>query len=117
MCALLKFCRPENKDESQKLYEELKNDHPDHLGAITAMMASLEPESKRLLPGATGEFDADAALAVIKLADEIIAAVDHTALLAYFGMKSDQSSEASTTKTYVNYFEKSFQIIYVWLLG
>uniref|UniRef100_A0A0A9YF50 Tripeptidyl-peptidase 2 n=2 Tax=Lygus hesperus TaxID=30085 RepID=A0A0A9YF50_LYGHE len=89
----------DNKEDSEKLFQDLKSEFPEHLGALTSMMQGLEPDAKRVLPGSTADIDADVARTVYKLANEVIDSVDQTALLSYLGIKSDQRPDANSIKT------------------
>ena len=91
-------------EQATSLYEELKSAYPDHVGAHTAMLQSLEPsEPKKLLPYIQNVDVKDNTIVnianrIIAVADTVINQVDQTQILAYFGTKADHRADASKVK-------------------
>lgn len=84
--------------ESQTLYEELLKKYPDHLSLHTAMMTSLEPDSKRILPGQDLTKSLENASRILAIAKTVSQEINETELLAYIGMKSDLRPDAAKIK-------------------
>jgi tripeptidyl-peptidase-2 len=76
-------------DNGCSLYEELKRDHDDHLPLHVAKLHALDGDKERLKKLQD----------IIVAARHVISLVDQTALLTYFGMKSDPRPEAQTIKS------------------
>jgi tripeptidyl-peptidase-2 len=76
-------------DDSSTLYEELKKDHDGHVPLHVARLHALDVEKDR-----TSRLGA-----VIESSQNVIKLIDETALLTYYGMKSDTRPDAITVKT------------------
>ncbi|XP_014239284.1 tripeptidyl-peptidase 2 isoform X2 [Cimex lectularius] len=93
------LAKMDNSEMAEKLYSELKEEFPSHVTSYMSMLQSMEPESKRVLPGAKEtEEGLRLAQGVLKLANELYESIDQKSLLAYLGMKSDLRPEATTIK-------------------
>lgn len=82
------------------LYGELKNIFSDHLPVHTAMLASLDsPEARRHVPhDDISENSIALANQILAVADVVITNIDQDKLLAYYGLKTDQRSDAAKIK-------------------
>lgn len=97
-------------EKAEEVYRELTAAHPDFLAAHISLINKLDPTSdvKNQLPftyAATVEkiTDVEAAKAVqqriVSLADLVINGTDTAALLAFYGMKTDNRADATKIKT------------------
>ncbi|XP_044020581.1 tripeptidyl-peptidase 2 isoform X2 [Aphidius gifuensis] len=91
----------EATEHATALYNELRTSYPDHLPVHTAMLTSLDsPEARRLLPhDDLTESAITFADQIIDVADKVISSIDQEKLLAYYGMKHDQRTDATKIKT------------------
>ncbi|XP_076034964.1 tripeptidyl-peptidase II isoform X2 [Oratosquilla oratoria] len=80
-------------ESSDLVYQEVIAAHPDHLGAKLARLQAIDNSNT-----STTEEQNDKT-AVIALAQQIIAAIDIPALLAYYGTKTDSRPDAAKLKT------------------
>ncbi|XP_046818750.1 tripeptidyl-peptidase 2 isoform X1 [Vespa crabro] len=82
------------------LYGELKNIFSDHLPVHTAMLTSLDsPEARRHVPhDDVSENSIALANQILAVADVVITNIDQDKLLAYYGLKTDQRSDAAKIK-------------------
>lgn len=76
-------------DLSNTLYEDLKEDFPDHIPVYLARLQALDADKERSkhLPE------------IIDVAQLVLSKIDKDQLLAYFGMKSDLSPDAAAEKS------------------
>lgn len=76
-------------DLSNTLYEDLKEDFPDHIPVYLARLQALDADKERSkhLPE------------IIDVAQLVLSKIDKDQLLAYFGMKSDLSPDAAAKKS------------------
>ncbi|KAL4219860.1 tripeptidyl-peptidase II Tpp2 [Mactra antiquata] len=86
-------------EASELLYEELKSTNEDHLPLYVARLQALDAEKEK--EKYTPE--------IIELSNLILSKIDRPSVLAYFGMKTDNSNDASTIKS--DKEEKKTQII------
>lgn len=71
------------------LYEELKQQHPDHIPVILARLQALDSDKDR-----------DKHLTkIVSLSEEVVQSTGIMDMLMYFGMKGDQRSNAALIKT------------------
>ncbi|XP_060602891.1 tripeptidyl-peptidase 2-like [Ruditapes philippinarum] len=84
---------------SHPLFEELRSEYEDHLPLYIARLQALDSEKDR--EKCVGE--------MIDLSRYILSKIDQNSVLAYFGMKTDNSTEASTIKSEKE--EKKSQVI------
>lgn len=96
---LFEFVEP--GEYANQLYGELKGLFPEHLPVQTAMLTSLDsPEARRHVPhDDLTESAITLANQIMAVADVVITSIDQDKLLAYYGLKSDQRSDAAKIKT------------------
>ncbi|XP_076246823.1 tripeptidyl-peptidase 2-like isoform X2 [Calliopsis andreniformis] len=82
------------------LYGELKTLFSDHLPVHTSMLTSLDsPEARRHVPhDDLSENSVSLANQIISVADSVITNIDQDKLLAYYGLKNDQRTDAAKFK-------------------
>ncbi|XP_053404432.1 tripeptidyl-peptidase 2-like isoform X2 [Mercenaria mercenaria] len=71
------------------LFEELRSQYEDHLPLYIARLQALDSEKER------EKYVAE----IMDLSKYILSKIDQTSVLAYFGMKTDNSTDATTVKT------------------
>ncbi|XP_024939416.1 tripeptidyl-peptidase 2 isoform X3 [Cephus cinctus] len=102
-CSWLAKMAPSRKpgEHASKLYEELKTAYPDHLPLYTSMLTSLDSaEARRHVPHDDfTETVLEQSKQITIVADIVIAEVDQEKLLAYYGLKNDQRSDAAKIKS------------------
>lgn len=94
----------ERGEHADSLYAELRAANPDKLSIPVAMLKNLKSSWDKASYPVMGELTlpcSDAALLtrVMNVVNVIIEQIDQNALLAYYGMKTDLSPDATKVKT------------------
>lgn len=94
----------ERGEHADALYEELRAAHPDKLSIPVAMLKHLKSSWDKSSYPIMGELTlpcSDPALLnrILNVVNTVIDLIDQNALLAYYGMKTDLSPDASKVKT------------------
>lgn len=72
-------------EAADKLFEELRTSHPQHVFVFSAMLQCLEPEAKKLLPGFKSDYSQEDDEQLVKVASSAIEAIDEKELLVFIG--------------------------------
>lgn len=93
------LAKMDKKEDSERLYDEVRKEFIAHTPIHTSMISSIEPESKRPYPGVEETKESiEIARQILEIASIAIEGINQDELLAHFGIKSDHRVEASTIK-------------------